>query len=183
MKLNAFSVPVYKTSIQFNCDKLNDYAYLMKSKYQGRQMSNTGWQFVMKEKLDIVEDIEKHVNVLANDIGFLPTQKVNQMWININGNKDFNVPHVHLNSHFSGVMYSKIPKNSGKLVFKNGFEGMYYLWDNLKRKKTTEHNSYAYEIMPKENELYIFPSWLEHSVEPNLSNEDRISISFDTIGE
>ena len=31
---------------------------------------------------------------------------------------------------------------------------------------------------PKENELFIFPSWLDHMVSQNLSNEDRISISF-----
>ena len=55
------------------------------------------------------------------------------MWVNINGNKDFNMPHVHLNSHFSGVFYSKLPKNSGKLVFQNPYEGIYYLWDNLEK--------------------------------------------------
>ena len=28
------------------------------------------------------------------------------------------------------------------------------------------------------NAIYIFPGWLPHSVEPNLINEDRISVSF-----
>ena len=30
----------------------------------------------------------------------------------------------------------------------------------------------------RENILYVFPGWLRHRVEPNLSNEKRISISF-----
>jgi hypothetical protein len=28
--------------------------------------------------------------------------------------------------------------------------------------------------------MIVFPSYAEHYVEPNLSNEDRISISFNT---
>ena len=33
---------------------------------------------------------------------------------------------------------------------------------------------------PEKGKLVLFPSWLEHYVEPNLTNEDRISMSFDT---
>ena len=48
----------------------------------------------------------------------------------------------------------------------------------------TEFNKYnsSYHWMPaKENTLYIFPSWLKHKVEPNMNNDERISISFNTI--
>ena len=41
--------------------------------------------------------------------------------------------------------------------------------------------SYDYPIItipPKENMLLVFPSWVPHAVETNLSNEDRISLSF-----
>ena len=34
------------------------------------------------------------------------------------------------------------------------------------------------EIYPQENMMLMFPSWLEHSVEPSKSKEERISISF-----
>ena len=33
-------------------------------------------------------------------------------------------------------------------------------------------------IPPKENMLIVFPSWVPHAVETNLSKEDRISLSF-----
>ena len=33
----------------------------------------------------------------------------------------------------------------------------------------------------KENLLILFPSWILHQVETNLSNEDRISIAFNTV--
>ena len=33
-------------------------------------------------------------------------------------------------------------------------------------------------ILPKENMLVVFPSWVPHAVEINLSDEERISLSF-----
>jgi uncharacterized protein (TIGR02466 family) len=32
---------------------------------------------------------------------------------------------------------------------------------------------------PQPGRLVIFPSWIQHYVQPNLSDQDRISISFD----
>ena len=39
------------------------------------------------------------------------------MWANINPPGGYNKPHLHPNSHFSGVYYIKAPKNSGQIVF------------------------------------------------------------------
>ena len=36
----------------------------------------------------------------------------------------------------------------------------------------------AINVNPNEGDLLIFPSYLHHSVEENLSGEDRIVISF-----
>ena len=33
-------------------------------------------------------------------------------------------------------------------------------------------------ILPKENMLVVFPAWVPHAVEINLSDEERISLSF-----
>ena len=38
----------------------------------------------------------------------------------------------------------------------------------------------SYSEQPEKGKLVLFPSWLEHYVEPNLTNENRISLSFDT---
>ena len=40
--------------------------------------------------------------------------------------------------------------------------------------------SYFNSFEIEENVLLLFPSWLKHYVNPNLSNEDRISLSFNT---
>ena len=45
--------------------------------------------------------------------------------------------------------------------------------------KYNEYNSSIWSIDPKENLLVLFPSNMEHFVEPNLNkNNERISISF-----
>ena len=44
--------------------------------------------------------------------------------------------------------------------------------------KFTEYNSASWFVPPEENMLYIFPAWLYHKVEPNLSKQPRISFSF-----
>ena len=41
------------------------------------------------------------------------------------------------------------------------------------------YDGYAYTyINPKNNLLLLFPSWLEHDVEENKSDDERISIAF-----
>ena len=44
--------------------------------------------------------------------------------------------------------------------------------------KQTELSAEALSFTPDEGDLLIFPAYLHHSVEENLSNEDRIVISF-----
>ena len=41
-------------------------------------------------------------------------------------------------------------------------------------------NSGIVSLTPRKNILFIFPSWSNHSVDPNLSDEPRISLSFNT---
>ena len=44
------------------------------------------------------------------------------------------------------------------------------------------YNSGTWWLPSEENNLYLFPSWLKHRVEPNLNkNENRISISFNLV--
>jgi uncharacterized protein (TIGR02466 family) len=39
-------------------------------------------------------------------------------------------------------------------------------------------NAQAAEYGAKEGLLLVFPSWLQHAVQPNRSDSDRVSISF-----
>ena len=38
----------------------------------------------------------------------------------------------------------------------------------------------TFMVKPEKNVLYVFPSWLQHFVDANMSQEERISLSFNT---
>ena len=111
---------------------------------------------------------------------------IKNMWVNINGYKDYNIPHTHPGSQFSGVYYVDTPhdpyevdKNGGNIVFRRGHIGkMGFDW-NLDFTEWNQSNSAIWHLSSDTHNCYIFPSYLEHYVDPNLSKEkERISISF-----
>ena len=165
-------------------NNLIDYAYKLKEKDpEGYTISNrNGWQsrgFDLSDMNDLL-----HGTILQGLSSFSAIKNTTKMrasaWININSPGSYNVKHTHPNSHLSGVMWIKAPKDSGNIVF-----------DNPNGHQThTEINSYnqefkdqffvhhAYWLPPIEGRMIIFPSHLQHAVNENKSNEDRISVSF-----
>tara|TARA_Y100000592_G_scaffold85570_1_gene137759 strand:+ start:902 stop:1471 length:570 start_codon:yes stop_codon:yes gene_type:complete len=101
-------------------------------------------------------------------------------WIMINSPNSYNTSHTHPDSHFSGVLWLKIPEKSGKIKFDNplshtGFvEASSYL-DEVKD-QTAFYHSMIFD--PEVGKMLTFPSALRHEVFPNESDEDRISISY-----
>jgi uncharacterized protein (TIGR02466 family) len=103
--------------------------------------------------------------------------KVSNYWFNINKKDSFNTAHNHPHSYFSGVLYVKAPEDSGSLVF----ERPDMLQDYIVPVRNTEKNYRSWQINPQENMLILFPAWLYHYVEPNNSNNDRVSIALNFI--
>ena len=97
---------------------------------------------------------------------------------NINPPGGYNQPHVHPNSLFSGVYYVKVPVNSGQLICNDPRPGIQTCMPTRKKGQPPKHLWREIHIQPKENRAVMFHSWLWHNVQPNQSNEDRISISF-----
>ena len=165
-------------------NNLIDYAYKLREEdSKGFNISNRhGWQsqgFDLSDMNDLL-----HATILRGLSSFPSIKNTTEIrasaWININGPGAYNIPHTHPNSHLSGVMWIKVPKDSGNIVF-----------DNPSGHQThTEINSYtqefkdqffihhAYWFPPIEGRMIIFPSHLQHEVKENKSNEDRISVSF-----
>ena len=100
------------------------------------------------------------------------------MWANINYPGGFNRPHLHPNSLFSGVYWIKTPINSGNLMLYDPKQGSQMAMP--KRKKTKLPPEYWREVHyePVAGRCIMFPSWLWHEVQPNRSNDIRISVSF-----
>ena len=101
-------------------------------------------------------------------------------WMNINPKGAGNEKHTHPSCAFAGVIWLKIPENSGNLFFYSPFghigidEIMAYDQDFA----NSFHIPHTAFTTPEEGKMLIFSSHLEHSVSENNSDEDRISISF-----
>ena len=100
------------------------------------------------------------------------------MWANINGPGNFNRPHIHPNSLFSGVYFVKTPQKSGNLMVYDPRPGVQMTMPNRKEGKLSPELWREVHYEPKAGRCIMFPSWLWHEVKPNQSNDTLISVSF-----
>ena len=102
--------------------------------------------------------------------------KINNMWAIINTGGSANLRHQHGNSTISGAYYVRAPENSGDIIFYDPRPAPIYSHPNAVSPNSL--NAQINGISPKEGALVLFPSYLDHSVNENKSNEERIVISF-----
>jgi uncharacterized protein (TIGR02466 family) len=100
------------------------------------------------------------------------------MWANINPPGAYNSAHVHPNSLFSGVYYVKASKDSGDLVCNEPRAGAQLNMPTRKPGELPKHLWREIHLKPVDGRIIMFPHYLWHSVEPNQSNDIRISVSF-----
>jgi uncharacterized protein (TIGR02466 family) len=173
---------------QLNLDNNNllNHCFELKKTIKGLSTSNYGgWHSDYLNTTDVVmqpliDAVLYRCNLLKNDLGFKKNRNVelSNYWVNINEKHNFNMPHSHYLSFFSAVYYVKVPKNSGKISFKNPIPAYEYTIQPDMIENYTHFNAGQWEVQPEEGQLLIFPAWLEHCVLPNESDEQRVSIAF-----
>ena len=89
---------------------------------------------------------------------------VDDYWGHIHEKNMSTTSHNHIPSYVSSVLYVKIPKNAGHIVFRSRANPY-----------DTPHST---KFEPEEGVYYIFPSFLDHFVTRNMSDDIRISLSF-----
>jgi hypothetical protein len=99
------------------------------------------------------------------------------MWGIINPPGSRNNVHTHPYNYLSGVFYLKAPKKCGNIVFLEPKPQSEVL-SPPKKEKASIHLAHSVQWEPVENSLIFFPSWLQHEVQTNYSNDDRVIISF-----
>ena len=134
-----------------------------------------------QEYKPLIDELFRMVYEVFNEEFLDGEPKLGNMWANINPPGGYNKPHIHPNSLFSGVYYVKTPPNSGRLICNDPRPGIQTCMPNRKKGQPPKHLWREVNLQPQENRAIMFNSWLWHTVEPNKSNEDRISISFNFI--
>ena len=100
------------------------------------------------------------------------------MWANINPPGGMNRAHQHPNSLWSGVYYIKAPKNCGYLKIDDPRASAAMFRPRQKSNNLPPRLYRETHYEPIAGRCIMFPSWLMHCVDPNESNDIRISVSF-----
>ena len=184
-----FPTPVWTLQLD-DYQSINEQIYkfikITQSKdQQGISKSNIkGWHskdFNMQENepKNFIKFILPAIEQVITDMNWeKQKQSINiiNMWAIINTGGSANLRHQHGNSTISGAYYVRAPKNSGDIVFYDPRPAPAYTYPIAVNPNLL--NAQINGISPKEGALVLFPSYLDHSVNENLSNEERIVISF-----
>ena len=184
-----FSSPIWVSKIdnyeKINNDMLNYILDLKKNDPSGLTKSNfKGWHskdfdLKNKEPKSFIEGIKKNINVALNDMNWdlnKQSVKINNLWAIINEKGAWNQKHHHSNSDLSAAYYVSAHESCGDIVFYDPRPAPVY--KNPITKNPNNLNATVNSIKPEDGMLVLFPSYLEHSVNPNMSDKKRIVISF-----
>ena len=184
-----FSTAVWTSKID-NYERINNEMFnyiinLQKKDPVGLIKSNfKGWHskdFNLKDEQPkiFVEAIKKNINISLNDMNWDVTKQsvsIKSMWAIINEQAAWNQKHHHSNSDLSAAYYVSAHENCGDIVFYDPRPAPVY--KHPIPKSTNNLNATVNSIKPEAGMLVLFPSYLEHSVNPNMSDKKRIVISF-----
>ena len=168
-----------ETRVTFNEDFTSWILGIKEKEKSVRKSNRGGWQSELYDSKN--EMFEPLINEIREFCSNLPLNIkeiiIPQLWVNVNKRGDWNIIHQHGQYDLSGTYYVKVPKDSGRLVFRDprpaaiGNKFMINRFDNGEIKN----------VNVMEGMLGIWPAYLDHFVEPSNTDEERISISFDII--
>lgn len=141
-------------------------------------LSDLGWRFPIFA--DLIKVLDKHVKAFTKDLDFDldgKKLKLEDIWINILPQGGTHSAHIHPHSVISGTTYVTMPKDASAIKFEDPRLAMMMAAPARKKKARPELRQFIY-VAPMPGEVLLWESWLRHEVPLNMSEEDRISVSF-----
>ncbi len=123
--------------------------------------------------------LDKHVAVFADKLDYDlggKKLKLDNMWINVLEHLGTHSGHIHPHSVLSGTFYVNIPEGAAALRFEDPRLGL-MMHAPTRRQNRSEHQSFV-SVTPEAGTVLLWESWLRHEVPINLSEDVRISVSF-----
>ena len=185
---HLFTTPVWESMIiGVDNQSIKEYAYKLRNKYPGAQISNRGgWH---SQELDtplplsldeLINDLTQFINNYCAEWTGINDLILGNWWININGKNNYNAKHDHQNAILSAVYYVEVlADNTGDLILHREDSSRYYLVKHVN--PATHFSTQSYISKPTCGKLVLFPAWTKHSVEMNNSDTERISIAFNFV--
>ncbi len=105
-----------------------------------------------------------------------PAFEVTGCWANISGPAAPHKMHTHPNNYLSGVYYVKTQDKANSIYFYDPRHQVGVISPETTERGPATAGKVSLQVDP--GTMIIFPSWLQHSVNPNRSPENRVSIAF-----
>ena len=121
------------------------------------------------------QELNLHIKRYLSQIGFVlhpkMSYRIGASWMTLSRKGNYGHIHSHGASDISGVYYFKTNSNDGDLFFEtpNKLLTSSFCFNHM--------HSRAY-YKPEPGKLLLFPGWLEHGVQTNTTDHERVSVSF-----
>ena len=187
IKEQFFPTIVYGFDVKLDNDKLAQDIITWSNQDKGVQKTNVkGWHSktdmqTKPEYKPLVDQLFLAMKQVWDDQHLDREAKLGNMWANINPPGGSNQPHVHPNCLYSGVYYIKSNIKSGRLRLYDPRPGIQLIMPVRKSGDPGKDLWRDVNLDPVPGRIIIFPAWMWHCVEPNESNDIRISVSFNFI--
>ena len=141
-------------------------------------LTDLPWRFPIFQQ--IVDALDKHVAAFAEDLAFDLDGRdlvLEDIWINILPEGGIHTSHLHPHSVISGTTYVKMPEGASALKLEDPRAQMMMAAPPRRKDAPEEMRQFVY-VKPAVGDVLLWESWLRHEVPMNMSEDDRISISF-----
>jgi uncharacterized protein (TIGR02466 family) len=180
LKIYKFKVPekLLKQIIELESNE----SYLKRSSEEGKNIHNYGsstgdmYLYRKKEWKPTFKWISECLQSVKNDQKLIcENLEVCLAWLNKSHYGEWHHPHTHPISLISGILYLK--GDSGRTWFSliNHYHSDFW------KIQAPDDRELIYRHEQKSGELLLFPSNLKHSVDLNMSAEERVTLSFNTL--
>lgn len=129
---------------------------------------------------DLKTWLDAHVATFADKLDFDlhgRKLKLDSMWINVLEHLGTHSGHIHPHSVISGTFYVAVPDGASSLRYEDPRLPMMMNAPLRKASARENHQSFV-AIAPAPGAVLLWESWLRHEVPINLSEDVRISVSF-----
>lgn len=132
----------------------------------------------LEEAEDLKKWISDTVNLFSSSAGVDGEFVYHDNWFAINRQYSYHEQHNHIPAVWSGVYYVQANENDSGLTFINKNLESNWPWGSTQDYEALKYNA----TMPiSAGVLYVFPGYLEHKVDQQLIDQERIMISFNMV--
>jgi uncharacterized protein (TIGR02466 family) len=141
-------------------------------------LTDLPWRFPIFA--DVVSALDGHVAAFTENLAFDLDGRalaLEDIWINILPEGGMHASHIHPHSVISGTTYVTMPEGASALKLEDPRSARMMAAPTRHKDAPEALRPFVY-VRPRVGEVLLWESWLRHEVPMNLSEDNRISVSF-----